>query len=100
MLSEEIINKIYNNACKNNETLIFAGHGDGRDFTTIAGEGTDVFIKLDDIIDALAKSRHIEFEEVIKDIVEIHRLKIEFDERKDDLVDFGEDSKWHTGLNG
>lgn len=91
MLSEEIINKIYNNARKNNETLIFAGHGDGRDFTTIAGEGTDVFIKIDDIIDALAKSQHIEFEEIIKDIVEIHYLKIKFDKLKDDLADFGEE---------
>lgn len=93
MLSEEIINKIYNNARKNNETLIFAGHGDGRDFTTIAGEGTDIFIKLDDIISSIAKSQHIEFERVIKDIAAIHRLKTMIDKAsgEDDLVDFGEE---------
>lgn len=95
MLSEEIINKIYNNARKNNETLIFAGHGDGRDFTTIAGEGTEIFIKLDDIIDAIAKSRHIEFEEVMKEIVTIHylKIKVKFDETFDEggFVDFGEE---------
>lgn len=93
MLSEEMVNKIYNDARKNNETLILAGHGDGRNFTTIAGEGTDIFIKLDDIIDALAKSRHIEFEEIIKEIAAIHRLKAMIDKafNKGDLVDFGEE---------
>ena len=95
MLSEEIISKIYDNARKNNETLIFAGHGDGRDFTTIAGEGTEIFIKIDDIIDAVAKSRHIEFEEAMKEIVTIHylKIKVKFDETfdEDDLVDFEEE---------
>lgn len=93
MLSEEIINKIYNNARKNNETIILAGHGGGRDFTTIAGEGAEVFIKVGDIIEALARSRHIEFEEVIKDIVAIHRFKTKLDEinDEDDLTDFGEE---------
>lgn len=95
MLSEEIINKIYNNARKNNETLILAGCGDGRDFATIAGEGTDVFIKLDDIIDSIAKSQHDEFENVIKHIVTFHRLRTKtdeiFDVLKDELADFGEE---------
>ena len=95
MLSEEMVNKIYNDARKNNETLILAGHGDGRNFTTIAGEGADVFIKIDEIINSIARAQHTEIEEVIKDIVEIHRFKTRteelFDKLKgDDFIDFGE----------